>query len=53
MDASGTGKGEGQAEGTKVWFPEQERLLKKWAEVSSSYRFIHNQSHFAWRKWSA
>jgi len=36
----------------KVWYPQQEGILKKWAEVSSSYRFIHNQSHFEWRKWS-
>jgi hypothetical protein len=34
------------------WAPPQERILKKWAETASSYRFLHNTCHFSWKRWS-
>ena len=34
------------------WYPQQEKILKKWAETASSYRYIHNTCHFNWKRWS-
>ena len=29
----------------KVWHRQQEHILKKWGETSSSYRYLHDRSH--------
>ena len=29
----------------KHWDPQQEEILKKWSEVSSSYRYLHNAAY--------
>lgn len=29
----------------KVWHPQQEKLLKQWAEISTSFRWMHHQAH--------
>lgn len=52
MDHNSVEPGSSSEGGPKVWFPQQEELLKKWAEVSSSYRLIHNESMFYWKRWS-
>lgn len=36
----------------KIWWDQQERILKKWGEIASSFRFIHNTLMFSWRRWS-
>ncbi len=28
----------------KEWHPQQAKLLKSWAEIASSYRWMHNQA---------
>ncbi len=28
----------------KVWHPQQEKILKEWAEISSSYRYLHDRA---------
>jgi hypothetical protein len=33
-----------------TWHPQQSKLLKSWAEVSSSYRWMHNQAYMSYRK---
>ena len=29
----------------KVWHPQQEKILKEWAEIGSSYRYLHDRSY--------
>ena len=29
----------------KVWHKQQEAILKKWSEIGSSYRFMHDRSY--------
>jgi hypothetical protein len=41
-----------QTKDIPLWAPPQERILKKWAETASSYRFLHNTCHFSWKRWS-
>ena len=31
------------------WHPQQSKLLKGWAEVASSYRWMHNQSYMIYK----
>ena len=28
-----------------VWHAQQEKILKEWSEISSSYRFMHDRAH--------
>lgn len=34
----------------KVWHPQQEKLLKQWAEIATSFRWMHHHAHlrYAW-----
>jgi len=32
------------------WHPQQSKLLKSWAEVASSYRWMHNQAYMSYKK---
>jgi hypothetical protein len=32
------------------WHPQQAKLLKSWAEVASSYRWMHNQAYMIYKK---
>jgi len=32
-------------EGEKIWHKQQETILKKWSEIGSSYRFMHDRSY--------
>jgi hypothetical protein len=34
----------------KIWHVQQEVLLKEWAEVSSSYRWLHDRAHKKYRR---
>ena len=34
----------------KDWHPQQAKLLKGWAEIASSYRWMHNQAYMVYRK---
>jgi hypothetical protein len=34
-----------ETENNKDWHAQQEKILKKWAEVSSSYRYLHDRSY--------
>ena len=34
----------------KEWHPQQSKLLKNWAEVASSYRWMHNQAYMIYKK---
>ena len=34
----------------KEWHPQQAKLLKSWAEIASSYRWMHNQSYMVYKK---
>jgi len=34
----------------KEWHPQQSKLLKSWAEVASSYRWMHNQAYMSYKK---
>jgi len=34
----------------KVWHPQQGKLLKSWAEIASSYRWMHNQAYMIYKK---
>ena len=34
----------------KEWHPQQAKLLQSWAEISSSYRWMHNQSYMIYKK---
>jgi hypothetical protein len=34
----------------KEWHPQQAKLLKSWAEVASSYRWMHNQAYMSYKK---
>jgi len=34
----------------KDWHPQQAKLLKGWAEIASSYRWMHNQAYMIYRK---
>lgn len=34
----------------KIWHHQQEKILKEWAELSASYRWLHNQSHTKFRR---
>ena len=31
------------------WNPQQAKLLKEWAEIASSYRWLHNQTHMMYK----
>ena len=35
---------------SKEWHPQQSKLLKEWAEIASSYRWMHNQAYMIYRK---
>jgi len=35
---------------SKDWHPQQAKLLKSWAEVASSYRWMHNQAYMSYKK---
>jgi hypothetical protein len=35
-----------------LWYPQQELILKDWAETAGSFRYIHNRCSFSWRRWS-
>ena len=32
-------------EDEKIWHKQQETILKKWSEIGSSYRFMHDRSY--------
>ena len=34
----------------KEWHQQQAKLLKEWAEIASSYRWMHNQSYMIYKK---
>ena len=34
----------------KEWHQQQAKLLKNWAEVASSYRWMHNQAYMIYKK---
>jgi hypothetical protein len=34
----------------KIWHIQHEKILKEWAEIASSYRWLHNQAHSKYRK---
>jgi hypothetical protein len=34
----------------KEWHPQQAKLLKGWAEIASSYRWMHNQAYMIYKK---
>ena len=34
----------------KEWHPQQAKLLKSWAEIASSYRWMHNQAYMTYKK---
>jgi hypothetical protein len=34
----------------KEWHPQQAKLLKSWAEIASSYRWMHNQAYMIYKK---
>jgi len=34
----------------KDWHPQQSKLLRNWAEVASSYRWMHNQAYMIYKK---
>ena len=33
------------AEKKHIWHAQQEKILKEWSEISSSYRFMHDRAH--------
>jgi hypothetical protein len=33
-----------------TWHPQQAKLLKNWAEIASSYRWMHNQAYMIYKK---
>jgi len=33
-----------------TWHPQQTKLLKSWAEIASSYRWMHNQAYMVYKK---
>ena len=35
---------------TKEWHQQQAKLLKSWAEVAASYRWMHNQAYMVYKK---
>ena len=39
-----------ESESTKEWHSQQSKLLKNWAEVASSYRWMHNQAYMGYKK---
>ena len=47
---SGTAPAVEKKQDIKIWFSEQEHILKKWAEVSKSYRWFHDKAHSKY-KW--
>ena len=34
----------------KIWHKQQELILKKWSEVGSSYRFMHDRYYMKYEK---
>ena len=34
----------------KVWHEQQENILKKWSEIGSSYRFMHDKAYLYFEK---
>ena len=36
----------------KIWHPQQERLLQEWAEISSGYRWLHDNSYRKYKRQS-
>ena len=34
----------------KEWHPQQSKLLQSWAEIASSYRWMHNQAYMIYKK---
>jgi hypothetical protein len=34
----------------KVWHPQQEVVLKQWAEIATSFRWLHHQAHIRFSK---
>ena len=39
-----------EAEEEIVWHEQQEKILKKWSEIGSSYRFMHDRSYLYFEK---
>ena len=39
-----------EKEENPIWHPQQEKILKEWSEISSSYRWLHYQSHRKYKK---
>ena len=33
-----------------LWHEQQEKILKKWSEIGSSYRFMHDRAYFTFEK---
>lgn len=34
----------------KVWHPQQEKLLKQWAEIATSFRWMHHRAHLRYAR---
>ena len=34
----------GEGKIPKSWHPQQEKILKKWSEIGSSYRYLHDKA---------
>ncbi len=39
-----------EKDGPPVWHGQQENILKKWSEIGSSYRFMHDRSYLYYEK---
>ncbi len=36
----------------KLWHPQQEKLLKQWAEIATSFRWMHHNSHLMYSRYN-
>jgi hypothetical protein len=43
--SDGEESGEDEGHRSRIWHPQQEKLLQQWGEVSSSFRWMHEQAH--------
>ena len=41
---------EAQKEDKKIWHPQQQIILKKWGEIGSSYRYLHDKAFMYYSK---
>lgn len=41
---------ENKANKPKIWHPQHEIILKEWAEITASYRWLHREAHMKFRK---